>query len=115
MAPPSDQATLPARRGAAWSPSPLSGLARWALGLVFQRSASSSVRAFRLHQDATLAFRPGRAGLVLRCQSGMFLVTQQGDPDDHVLGSGDAFRTASRGRVVAWAFQAGVLIGPGRR
>lgn len=99
-----------------WTTTPPAGLARWLAGLVpFRRGRSWTVRAFRPDRDATVAFRPGRAGLDLRCQSGLFLVTQEGDPDDHVLAAGDSFRTASRGRVVAWAFEAGVLVGPGRR
>ncbi len=111
-----DQATLPARRGGGWIRSPQARLARWLLGLVpLRRAPRSTARTFRLGRDATLAFRARRAGLTLSCQSGVFLVTQEGDPDDHVLGSGDTFRTASPGRVVAWAFQAGVLVGPAQR
>ncbi len=115
MAPPLDEATLPARRGAAWIPSP-ARLVRWLLGLAWPRRAPrSTARPFRLDRDATIAFRPGRAGLTLSCRSGAFLVTQEGDGDDHVLGAGDVFHTGAPGRVVAWAFEAGVLVGPARR
>jgi hypothetical protein len=112
MTPRSDQATLPAQ----WRfPSPRA-VARWLLGLATFRHESREVtEAIRLPLDGILAFRPGRGGLALRCDVGVFLVTQEGDPDDHVLERGDTFRTSSPGRVVAWAFQAGVLIGPARR
>jgi len=62
-----------------------------------------------LAKDATLALRPGRGGLVLACQSGLFLVTQAGDPLDHVLEPFQVFRSHGRGRVVAWALREGVL------
>ena len=42
-------------------------------------------------------------GLELRCLSGLVVVTQKGDRDDHELYPGDEFRTSSRGLVVAWA------------
>jgi hypothetical protein len=53
--------------------------------------------------DGTIAFRPGSMGLALTCRAGTFLVTQEGDPVDHVLEAGDSFRTSSCGRVAAWA------------
>ena len=49
------------------------------------------------------SMRPGRRGLALRCESGLVVVTQQGDRDDHELLPGEEFRTPRRGRVVAWA------------
>lgn len=67
-------------------------------------------------QNATAAFHPGPGGLTLTCVTGTFLVTQAGDPADHVLEPGDAMKTCSRGRVAAWALRAGVLCvrpGPG--
>ncbi len=117
MAPPLDEApTLPVPSGDGWTALRRARLARWLLGLAWPRPGpGSTARAHRLARDGTLAFRPGRAGLTLTCESGVFLVTQEGDPEDHVLGAGDAFRTRTPGRVVAWAFQAGVLIGPARR
>jgi len=59
--------------------------------------------------DGTGAFRPGSTGLTLTCRAGTFLVTQAGDPVDHVLEAGDSFRTISRGRVAAWALRSGTL------
>jgi len=120
MAPPSDEATLPLRHPAAAAGSSLPALARAVrrlVGLAWRhRWNGAAVRAFALGQDGTMAFRPGRDGLALSCLSGVFLVTQQGDPEDHVLEAGGAYRTGARGRVVAWAFRPGVLVGPaGRR
>jgi hypothetical protein len=112
-----DQATLPAQPGAdvGWRLPP-AGIARWLAALgSFPRGAARAAHPYPLARDATLTFRAGRRGLALACESGVFLVTQEGDPDDHVLEAGDTFRTAAPGRVVAWAFQAGVLIGPSRR
>jgi hypothetical protein len=58
-----------------------------------------------LRANTTRSLRPAACGLELRCLWGLVLVTQQGDRDDHALHPGDAFRTSSRGLVVAWAFQ----------
>jgi hypothetical protein len=117
MTPTSDQATLPARRtagGGVRLPT-LGNGARRLLGLVWPQRRPAEARAYRLGRDATLALRPGPAGLSLTCESGVFLVTQEGDLADHVLEAGATFRTEARGLVVAWALGAGVLVGPDRR
>ncbi len=111
-----DEATLPAESGTdvGWRLPP-AGIARWLAALAsFLHRVAPAERALQLARDATLAFRPGRGGLSLTCESGLFLVTQEGDPDDHVLEAGDTFRTVAPGRVVAWAFESGVLVGPAR-
>jgi hypothetical protein len=79
--------------------------ARW-----WERAAGSprSTR-WEAARDATASFHPGRAGLVLEALRGTFLVTEEGDPADHVLARGDVFRAASSGRVAAWALEAGAL------
>ena len=70
-------------------------------------------RVRRLQQNGTAAFRPGRRGLALWCGSGTVVVTQTGDPVDHVLVAGEEFRTARRGRVVAWALSEAIVeVGP---
>jgi hypothetical protein len=57
----------------------------------------------RLLADRTLSFhpRPGRPRIV--CRAGACLVTQERDPADHVLGSGQSLRPARTGRVAIWA------------
>jgi hypothetical protein len=59
--------------------------------------------------DGTAHCGQGAMGLALTCRAGTFLVTQEGDPVDHVLEAGDRFRSTSRGRVAAWALRAGTL------
>jgi hypothetical protein len=113
------QGAFPAQRdaGARWRLAFPEGGMRRVLGLLLPDRASRrpAFQTFRLGDNATLGLRPGRGGLVLTCQSGMFVVTQAGDPDDHVIESGDAFRTGARGRVVAWALRAGVIVCNARR
>lgn len=64
-------------------------------------------------ESGALPLRPGGRGLAVRCRSGMLLVTQEGDPLDHVLRPGDAFESAPRGLVVVWALSdAAVAVEP---
>lgn len=62
----------------------------------------------RLAENGTLALRPGR-GLAVTCRSGTLVVTQTGDPEDHVLRPGEAFLAARRGLVVVWALSRGAV------
>jgi hypothetical protein len=55
-----------------------------------------------LEENATLRL-PGDAAVV-RVERGTVLVTQEGDPDDHVLEPGDELELSCAGRAVAWAF-----------
>src|SRR5689334_9304244 len=64
---------------------------------------ASAEGARELARDATLRLVPGRQGLVLRAGAGSLLVTQEGDPEDHVLAPGHELHLAGRGLVVAWA------------
>jgi hypothetical protein len=73
-------------------------------------AATSGALAWEAALDGTRAFRPGPGGLALTCRHGTFLVTQAGDPEDHVLEAGGTFATGSPGLVVAWALRAGVLV-----
>jgi hypothetical protein len=62
-----------------------------------------------LAENGTLPLRPARRGLAVTCRAGTLLVTQEGDPLDHVLGPGDAFQSAPRGLVVVWALSDGAV------
>jgi Protein of unknown function (DUF2917) len=78
-----------------------------ALAAILDRARGSRPAArpgdcLALGRDATLSLRPG-AARSLRSLRGTLLVTQSGDPRDHVLEPGDRFDPARRGRVVAWA------------
>ena len=56
-----------------------------------------------LAKDATMQLPPGKSATVVSVESGMVLVTREGDPEDHVLESGDEI-VLPRGRLaVAWA------------
>lgn len=72
------------------------------------RAGAGSV-TYRLRENGTVRFHPGRKGLALRASGGTFLVTQEGDLADHVLESDAEFRTRRRGLVVAWALADGAL------
>jgi hypothetical protein len=56
-----------------------------------------------MRANTARSLRPTAPGLTLRCVSGLVVVTQKGDRDDHELGPGEEFRTSRRGLVVAWA------------
>lgn len=73
-------------------------------------SGEGGAAARALATDETARLSPGRGGLSLRVASGRVLVTQSGDPEDHVLARGECLRLAGRGRVVAWALEPSVLI-----
>jgi hypothetical protein len=62
-----------------------------------------------LPDNATVAIHPG-LGARLACRSGTFVVTQEGDPLDHLLEAGDRLEASSKGLVVAWALRQGVLV-----
>jgi hypothetical protein len=58
--------------------------------------------AFDLRNDDTLRLPRGVAAAV-RVERGTVLVTQAGDPEDHVLEPGDELRLPAGGVAVAWA------------
>jgi len=60
-------------------------------------------RAASMCPNTALSLDPGGGGLALRCETGLIVVTQKGDREDHELHPGDEFRTRKRGRVVAWS------------
>lgn len=64
-----------------------------------------------MRANTVRSLRPAACGLALRCVSGLMVVTQKGDRDDHELRPGDVFRTGRRGLVVAWAIRdSGVIV-----
>ncbi len=62
-----------------------------------------------LLENGTLPLRPRARGLSVACRVGTLVVTQEGDPQDHVLVPGEAFRAAPRGLVVVWALSPGAV------
>ena len=73
------------------------------------RAGARAPGTHELRENATLRLEPRRRGVTVRARAGSFLVTQEGDPIDHVLEPGDGFRTGRRRRVVAWALSGGAL------
>jgi hypothetical protein len=67
-----------------------------------------------LAKDTTLALRPGPGGLRVRSHRGTMLVTQAGDPLDHVLEEGGMAELGRRGLVVVWALSDAVVAVEGR-
>ena len=60
--------------------------------------------------DATVRIQPRRHGAILRAERGVVLVTQAGDPEDHVLAAGQELRVPRGGLVVAQAFEPSRLL-----
>ncbi len=58
-----------------------------------------------LGRDQVLRLPGGREGSWVRVESGMVVVTREGDPEDHVLEAGAALRVPGRGLAVAWALE----------
>lgn len=56
-----------------------------------------------LARDETLRLPRGRSGVRVRVDRGTVLVTQAGDPEDHVLGPRDELWLPAGGLAVAWA------------
>ncbi len=82
---------------------------------VRRTSAGASCGSWTLEDNRTLRLRPGRDGLLVRCEAGTVLVTFRGDPDDHVLTAGEELTLVGRGLVVVWALsRASVTAGPAR-
>lgn len=62
-----------------------------------------------LFENGTLPLRPGGRGLSVACRAGTLVVTQAGDPLDHVLLPGEVFRAAPKRLVVVWALSDGAV------
>jgi hypothetical protein len=84
-------------------------------GLRFRLGFRSFIRErmqegrWSLADGATLRLEPRGAPLAIRCFRGTSIITQEGDPVDHVLEAGEALVTRSRGVVVVWAISDGEL------
>ncbi|HEY7724486.1 MAG TPA: hypothetical protein VH880_04080 [Anaeromyxobacteraceae bacterium] len=62
-----------------------------------------------VRENGIVRLLPGRKGLALRAGRGTFLVTQERDPEDHVLEPSRVYRARRRGLVVVWALSDGEL------
>ncbi len=65
--------------------------------------------SWHLRENGIIRLLPGRKGLALRAERGTFLVTQERDPEDHVLEPSRAYRARRRGLVVVWALSDGEI------
>ncbi len=63
-------------------------------------------RSWQLGKDETSRLSGPRGPVAIRVQSGLVVVTREGDPEDHVLRAGEAVVLPPRGKVVAWAIEA---------
>jgi len=59
---------------------------------------------WELAENATMRLPRGRLAVVVRAERGMVLITQEGDPEDHVLEPGDEIVLPVGGLAAAWAF-----------
>jgi DUF2917 family protein len=62
-------------------------------------------RRLQLGKNETSALSASRGPVTIRVESGLFVVTCEGDPEDHVLRAGEALVLPPRGKVVAWALE----------
>ncbi len=58
-----------------------------------------------LGRDQVLRLPGWREGSSVRVESGMIVITREGDPEDHVLQAGAELRVPGRGLAVAWALE----------
>jgi hypothetical protein len=62
-------------------------------------------RSWQLRRDETSHLSGWHGEVAIRVESGLVVVTREGDPEDHVLRAGEAVVLPPRGKVVAWALQ----------
>jgi hypothetical protein len=62
-------------------------------------------RSWKLGKNETSHLDGSRGPVAIRVESGLVLVTREGDPEDHVLRPGEAVVLPPRGKVVAWAIE----------
>lgn len=90
------------------SPSwPLRGLGPWLDSLRSSWRGSREVAvSVGLSDGRAWSRRIGAGGATVRCVAGSALLTREGDPEDHVLVGGDAFRSERPGRLALMALDA---------
>jgi hypothetical protein len=59
---------------------------------------------WKLAENAAVPLPRSRSPKLVRVERGTVLITREGDPDDHVLVTGDELLLDVRGLAVAWAF-----------
>ena len=57
-----------------------------------------------LAKNAAIPLPRSRSPKLVRVERGTVLITREGDPDDHILVTGDELLLEVRGLAVAWAF-----------
>jgi hypothetical protein len=77
---------------------------KWMMSLT-----GNGAKVWELAKDATVRLPHWRKGLVARVERGTLVVTQAGDPEDHVLAAGDEVRLPPGGLAVAWALTPSLL------
>ena len=69
-----------------------------------------AVEVWGLGKDETLRLPRKRGGIVARVEKGTVVVTQAGDPEDHVLRTGESVTLPVAGLAIAWALTPAVLV-----
>ena len=67
--------------------------------------AGRDEQSWRLGKDETSHLSGGRGPVSIRVESGVVVVTREGDPEDHVLRAGDVVVLPPQGKIVAWALE----------
>jgi hypothetical protein len=62
-------------------------------------------RSWQLGRNETWHSSASRGPVAIRVESGLVIVTREGDPEDHVLRAGEAVVFPPQGKVVAWALE----------
>ncbi len=70
---------------------------------IASRRQGPKTGAWDLAENQAVRLTPGRAGVVIRVNSGCIVVTQEGDREDYVVRAGEDLRMSGTDIVVAWA------------
>ena len=71
----------------------------------FARRRYKDTMTLELREAEVWSIPVGRGGLSLRCRSGMMWVTQEGDPEDHIITFPGRFETRRPGKVAVVALE----------